>query len=93
VDVLTLDQNSFDPTRQTLGMDLRVDQPGTVQATVWNVTGEEVAGLLDGPMGAGNYRISWDGHNKSGSVVGNGLYLIVVQSPADRTIRKVVVLR
>ena len=74
-------------------MDLRVDSAGQVEVKVLNVTGQLVAVILSRTESAGNYRISWDGRNRNGAVVGNGVYFIVVQQPSGTVIRKVIVLK
>lgn len=74
-------------------MDLRVDQPGQVKVLVFNIAGEEVEKLMDQDLGAGNYRVFWDGHNQAGALVGNAVYFVVVEQPSGNTIRKVIVLK
>ncbi len=90
---LYLDENFFDPEKQRLGMDLRVDLPGTVKMVVYNVLGEKVAQLLNQYEGAGNYRVSWDGTNSNGALVGNAVYLISITQPSGNSVRKVIVLK
>jgi flagellar hook assembly protein FlgD len=93
VDVFYVDQNFFNPAVKPLGIYLRVDQAGQVKLLVFNIAGEEVAALLNQSEAAGQYNLSWDGHNKSGAVVGNGVYFIVLQQPSGKTVRKVIVLK
>jgi hypothetical protein len=90
---LFLDQNFFDPEKQRLGMDIRVDQPGSVKVIVYNLSGEKVAELLNQYEGAGNYRVFWDGTNSNGSMVGNAVYLIAITQPSGNLVRKVIVLK
>jgi flagellar hook assembly protein FlgD len=74
-------------------MDVRVDVAGEVKILIFNIAGEEVEKLVDQQLSAGNYRFSWDGRNESGAMVGNAIYLFVIQQPSGRMIRKVVVLK
>ena len=90
---LYLDQNVFDPTAQPMGMDVRVDQPGQVKISIYNIAGEQVVKLLEQEETAGNYRVFWDGKNKIGSIVGNGVYFVLVHQPSGTTTRKVIVLK
>ena len=91
---LYLDSNIFNPAGgKSLGMDMRVDQGGQVKVTVFNIAGEKVKGLLDQFKSPGNYRISWDGHNDNGDLVGNAVYFIVIQTPSGAATRKVIVLK
>jgi hypothetical protein len=90
---LYLDQNFFDPEKQRLGMDVRVDSPGTVKVIVYNVLGEKVAELLNQYESAGNYRVFWDGTNSNGATVGNAVYFIAITQPSGNLVRKVIVLK
>ncbi|HVM33136.1 MAG TPA: FlgD immunoglobulin-like domain containing protein, partial [bacterium] len=90
---LYLDQNTFTPGSGTLGMDLRVDQPGQVKVVVYNILGEKVRELLNQAEAAGNYRVYWDGRNSGGSLVGNGVYLVITIQPSGHQIRKVIAIR
>jgi hypothetical protein len=74
-------------------MDIRVDQPGSVKVTVFNIVGEEVVKLLDKVENAGNYRVFWDGRNGRGDLTGNAVYFIMIQQPSGLTTRKVIVIK
>jgi hypothetical protein len=90
---LYLDENYFDPTKGSLGMDLRVDVAGEVKVLVFNIAGEEVDKLLDQSMSVGNYRVFWNGLNRSNALVGNAVYFVVVEQASGNMIRKVIVLK
>jgi flagellar hook assembly protein FlgD len=74
-------------------MDVRVDVAGEVRVLIFSVAGQEVEKLVDQQLTPGNYRFSWDGHNKSGAMVGNSIYFIISDQPSGRMIRKVAVLK
>ncbi len=74
-------------------MDVRVDQAGEVKLEVYNLGGERVRKIADQTEGQGNYRFYWDGRNDAGALVGNGVYLIVIQTPSNKKIQKVIVLK
>ena len=74
-------------------MDLRVDKGGEVKVTVFNMAGDKVIRLLDQYKDPGNFRLSWDGHNQAGDAVGNGVYMVLIQTPAGTSTRKVIVLK
>jgi hypothetical protein len=90
---LYLDENFFNPTQQSLGMDLRVDVAGQVKVLVFNIAGEEVDKLMDQSMTVGNYRVYWNGLNRNNALVGNAVYFVVVEQPSGNMIRKVIVLK
>jgi hypothetical protein len=90
---LYLNQNFFNPAKQPLGMDVRVDTAGQVKIMIFNIAGEEVEKLVDQQLGAGNYRFSWDGKNSKGETVGNAVYFVVVQTPNGHLTRQVIILK
>jgi len=90
---LYLDSNSFNPTNQSLGMDVRVDTAGEVKIIVCNMAGIEVRKVLDANMGVGNSRAVWDGRNSAGDLVGNGVYFVLIQTPSTKLVQKVIVLK
>jgi len=50
-----------------------------VTLKVYDVSGRQVAVLVDGVLDAGSHRIAWDGRGASGSKVAPGVYLAVVR--------------
>jgi flagellar hook assembly protein FlgD len=74
-------------------MDVRVDIAGQVRVLIFNMAGQEVEKLVDQELTPGNYRFSWDGHNRSGEMVGNSIYFIITDQPSGRMIKKVAVLK
>src|SRR5262249_3409429 len=90
---LYLDNNSFDPTKGPLGMDVRVERAGNCKVMVYNFIGQQVIKLSEQSLAAGNYRFNWDGTNTQGSMVGNGVYFFVMVQPSGNTVKKVIVLK
>ncbi len=70
-----------------------MDTAGEVKVIVYNVLGDEVYKIIDSNLGVGNSRASWDGRNSKGDMVGNGLYLVLIQTPSTKYIQKVIVLK
>ncbi len=70
-----------------------MDLPGQVKVEVYNIAGEKVVELLNQTEAAGNYRVYWDGRNSNGSLVGNGVYLVITMQPSGHQIRKIIAIR
>lgn len=51
-----------------------------VTLTIYDITGREVAKLVDQKSAAGYYRAVWDGRNKSGVMVSSGVYIYRIQA-------------
>lgn len=74
-------------------MDVRVDQAGQVKVMVFNIAGNEVVKVMDLYQNPGNYRAYWDGRNFGGTLVGNGVYFVVIETASGRQVQKVIVLK
>jgi hypothetical protein len=63
--------NPFNPTTR-----IRYDLPvqATVSLRVYNLLGQEVITLADGPQTAGRYEAVWDGRNAFGKPISSGVY-------------------
>ena len=63
---------------------------GEVDLTIYNVLGQPVRHVWNGPLAAGEHRLAWDGRDGQGQAVAAGVYLYQLQV-GDRTrLRKMV---
>ncbi len=54
-----------------------------VQVDVYDLRGQRVRRLHDGPLAAGDHALSWDGRNTNGQVLSSGTYLARVRAGED----------
>jgi hypothetical protein len=72
-----LEQNMPNPFNPATTIQFRVPTAGQVKLTVYNITGQEMARLVDGSLAAGVYRVAFDGSRCASGVyfyrlTGNG---------------------
>jgi predicted outer membrane repeat protein len=75
---------------------LALDVPpaaGDVRLAVYNVRGELVRTLADGPLAGGHRRFTWSGDDLRGRDVPSGVYFVRCECGAGTETRKLVVLR
>jgi hypothetical protein len=60
---------------------------------VYNLRGQLVRVLHDGPAAAGLGRLLWDGTDEAGLQVASGVYFVLASAGPDRDTRKIAVLR
>jgi flagellar hook assembly protein FlgD len=61
---------------------------------VLDLAGRRVRGLLDEPfLEAGPHSLAWDGRDEAGSLAPTGIYLVTLETPTGKALRKVTVLR
>jgi hypothetical protein len=82
--------NPFNPSTR---IEFALTQPARVQLDIFNVRGQRVTTVLDGPLGAGSQTLTWDGRNAEGSPVASGVYLYRLVVDGQVSARKMLLLR
>ena len=89
--------NPFNPTT-TLSYELT--QPGVIRLAVYNMMGQLVETLVDGPRLAGTHAVIWDGTDAAGRMVSSGVYFVRLTANANSerealvvSVRRVTLLR
>ena len=88
-----LHQNYPNPFNPSTTLAYEIQEDGFVNMAVADILGRTLKILVSEKMSPGSYRITWDGTNENGSMMGNGTYLIIMQVNDFRTIRKVTLLK
>ena len=65
-------------------------EAGDVDLTIYNVLGQPVREVWNGPLAAGEHRLTWDGRDVQGQSVAAGVYLYRLQVGDQMRIRKMV---
>ena len=68
--------NFPNPFNSSTWISYRLADPGPVRLTIYNALGQPVRTLVDQFHVAGEYRVSWDGRDRQGTMVGSGIYLM-----------------
>jgi hypothetical protein len=58
-------------------------QAGPVNLTIYDVRGQRVATLQNGPLPAGEHTIRWEGRDESGATVASGVYFVALQNAGN----------
>jgi hypothetical protein len=87
--------NHFNPLNgEACTISMLAPSAGVVTVKVFTLSGEEVLEVFNEPVSAGLWiQATWNGRNRNGSVVANGLYFISVRGAGISTLRKVIVLK
>ena len=93
-----LDRNAIRPfgagNEQVVHIRYVVTNPGNVNIKVYTLNGTFVKELLNASRNTGVYNdLSWDAHNRFGSLVASGVYLITTEMNGHQEIDKVAVIK
>jgi len=80
------------PFSQTL-IRYQLPQTSFVRVTIYNALGQMTRTLLPAQMQtAGEYSLSWDGHDDNGKKAGNGIYFYRLEAAKQVAWRKLIIL-
>jgi hypothetical protein len=88
-----MDQNCPNPFNPTTRIDFVLEQPGSVEIAIFDISGRRVATLQDGELAAGEHHVTWNGETDRGEPAASGAYLYVLQTPTDRLTRRMMLVR
>lgn len=82
--------NPFNPSTT---IRFAVDRPGRIRLSVFNVLGQEIRLLADGPRSVGVHEIEWDGRNRVGAPVASGVYFVRLTNEGSADVAKVMLIK
>ena len=74
-----LGQNYPNPFNPSTRISYALPTAGMVTLHVFNLLGQQVTTLVNGPMTAGTHETVWDGRDAAGRVVASGIYLYRIE--------------
>jgi len=91
--VFALSQNYPNPFNITTTINYALPVDAQVKLVIYNVLGQRVRKLVDGPETAGNKTVIWDGRNDEGREVSSGIYFYCIQAGSFRETKKMSLLK
>ena len=85
-------QGSFASEESGIGFTL--GRSGSVTVKIYNRAGRVVREIISGElMGAGANLVRWDGRDRDGRIVVDGLYLVTVEALGEKQVKTVAIVR
>jgi hypothetical protein len=81
------------PAQGSCVVSFSIERPGRATVEVVDVTGRSVATVLDGPVPAGAFEVTWDGRTAGGRPVASGVYFLRVRAGDLQDSRQVLMVR
>lgn len=72
---LTLLGNHPNPFNPSTAISFTLPSSGVINLSIYNIAGQKVRELVNGPISAGSHSMVWDGLDASGKAVSSGVYL------------------
>jgi hypothetical protein len=82
--------NPFNPNT-TISYDIK--EPAEVSIAIYNVKGQLIRSLVNQAKATGHYTVDWDGKDKHGKIVGNGVYQYVLKTGEYQETRRMTLLK
>ena len=89
----SLAQNAPNPFNSETVIRFALPQPSQVELAIYNLLGQPVAVLVQGPSAAGTFSVRWDGRDQAGRAVTSGVYLYQLRAGEYTKVRKLLLLR
>ena len=81
------------PARGPVTIGFALPRPVTAELAVYNLMGQKVRTLAQGPQAAGYHTVTWDGTAGDGRLAAGGIYFYRLVTPDHRETRRLVYLR
>ncbi len=88
-----LAQNRPNPFGRSTAITYQLPAAGIVRLAVYNVAGQKVRTLADGPWAAGRHEARWDGRDEQGAEVGAGMYYYRIETGGRSDTRRMLIIR
>ena len=88
-----LEQNFPNPFNPSTVIPLALPQRTEVRLAIFNVLGQRVRTLVDGPLEAGYHHMAWNGLDEAGRQAAAGMYFYLVEADGLRQTRKMMLVK
>jgi predicted CXXCH cytochrome family protein len=88
-----LGQNYPNPFNPTTEITFAIPKQTNVKVVVYNLSGAEIATLVNQAMSPGNYRATWNGRTNDGQTVASGTYFYHLQAEGFTATKKMTLLK
>jgi len=92
-DGIRLHQNYPNPFSGTTALQYRLEKPGHVELSVYDLLGRRVRMLESTNKSAGTHVITWDGRDERGMQTASGAYIVRLRTPIGTVNREIVLAR
>jgi hypothetical protein len=92
-DKMALSQNYPNPFNLATRIEFSLPRRASYHLAIYNILGQIIRRWDGSNLPAGNYSITWDGHNEDGGVVPSGIYLYQIQADGAVATKKMALIK
>lgn len=81
------------PFREKTSIAFDLPNKSNCSIEVFDITGRKIKTLMNGVLKAGHYNLEWDGSDKDGRKVSNGIYFYRMKTDSFNEVKKVILIR
>ncbi|MBP7461635.1 MAG: T9SS type A sorting domain-containing protein [Candidatus Delongbacteria bacterium] len=82
--------NPFNPTTE---LRFQLSEASRITLSVYNVLGEIIRTIHQGTLSAGDYTMSWDGRDQTGTIQPAGIYFVCLNNGISNQVRKICLMK
>jgi hypothetical protein len=82
--------NPFNPSTQIL---FSLPQAGKISLTIYNLLGQKIMALVDGPLSAGTHTVSWNGRDARGVQLPSGVYFYSLKTSNFTATKRMILMK
>jgi hypothetical protein len=88
-----LSQNYPNPFNPSTRFNVDVPRQSIVSINVYNILGQKVAALLNGPVSAGSHEVIWSATDGHGNALPSGTYFVRMTADGFSAVQKVMLMK
>jgi hypothetical protein len=86
-------QNYPNPFNPTTAIEFDLKKPQKIQLEIFNIVGKKMRTLANENFNSGRHSLVWDGKNDFGENLPSGIYLYALESPYEKVVRKMTLVK
>jgi len=90
---IALRQNYPNPFNDITTIEFKLPAKTPIDLKIYDLLGQEIKTLVKTVENEGTYNYLWDGKNKIGQPVATGVYILILQTPDEALIKKMIYLK
>jgi len=89
----TLSDAFPNPFNLETNINFRIEIPGNVSVSIFNITGKKIKNLVNNFYQAGNYTLKWNAQDNKNNIVESGAYFLRMKYKNHQTVKRILLIK